>query len=274
VIEKWIHPGLMYPKRRFGRTKTMVKVHTVGHNVRLIIPLAACLAFALFGQTAQADLSTSYYDPVTGRNVAAQVSIVADTLTVDLQNLATSQTADPTLALGGFYFDLVGVTATTALTPMEATGHLFNFSTKQDLGTAPKNLWPGWGFGLRSDTSFNFGVASTGNSSAVDPIFSFNQPFLPDTPPPHPQNYELDGPAYMIVSATGGVAGAFLAAKQNPVVLGSAHFEFSGATGLTLGDSGVFTFGTAPEFVTPLPGAVLLGFMGLGVAGWRLRRFV
>jgi len=62
-----------------------------------------------------------------------------------------------------------------------------------------------------------------------------------------------------------------------PLVKDLATFTltFNDLSGFSIGPIAAFGFGTGPESLhhVPLPGAVLLGLIGLGIAGVKLRKF-
>ncbi len=245
----------------------MVKVHAARCHVRCITSLVACLAFALSAQTARANL----YDWTDGSlHVQANMDIAGGELTVVLRNLSPATQA-PSAALTSFYFDIAGA---PTLTYLSATGYVIgtgvNLGTADDLGNtsfrAPtdgqtnykEGHADGWQF--KTMASFDYGIGTAGNSALPDgDTFNGNV---------------VDGLDFAIITGDGASENL----KERYLVQDMATFTFGGLNGYTndaLGPVVAFGFGTAPDtFVqTPLPGAVLLGFMGLSVAGLKLRKY-
>jgi hypothetical protein len=120
----------------------------------------------------------------------------------------------------------------------------------------------GWQF--KTMTSFDYGIGTAGNSTLGSQGDSFDGNLV-------------DGLDFAIIT-NDDVTTQNLAERY--LVRETATFEFGLPTGSSysnadLGDQVAFGFGTAPDnfVVTPLPGAVLLGFMGLSIAGLKLRRY-
>ena len=237
----------------------------MGRNARLIISLTACLSFALLSPAAQADLSASWDDDL-GHHASVTASIdTSGILRVILTNTSPLATDAPALALQGVFFDLTG---TGTLSSPTATGDMILIDRDGlDAVSVDQDLRAGWGYWHAASTPtgfFTFGVAAAGLSG------------LPWAAPKSMDDSKiLNGPPFGMVALAEYTEGNSQHSMEanNPWTYGTATFTFAGAGGLTLGDTAVFAFGTGPEFVTPLPGAVLLGMLGMGVAGWRLRRF-
>lgn len=214
-------------------------------------------ALVLFAPTVQADVWT--FDDAFGHHAKATLTIGVGMLTVVLENTADAPTPDPAHAVSGLYFDWFG----PELTAVSATGDLYDYHTPSDV--VSDDLRPGWGFrqGM-PDGFFNFGIASAGLSS-LDP-WNINVPISGPGP--------LGGPDYLLVADFDSVGNGLLPSSDQPLTRGMATFEFSFIPDgpVSLGDRAVFTYGTEPDFVTPLPGAILLGFLGLGFAGMKLRK--
>jgi hypothetical protein len=249
-------------------------------NVRSMTSLVACLAFALFAPTAQANLY-EWTNSAGTISVSADLSISGDTLTVQLSNVSLQPTADPTGALTSFYFDIAGAptltylsaTGNVYLTHKNAADELQAFTTfranSPDGGTTGDGRMnysqghaDGWQF--KTMTSFDYGIGTAGNSTLGSQGDSFDGNLV-------------DGLDFAIIT-NDDVTTQNLAERY--LVRETATFEFGLPTGSSysnadLGDQVAFGFGTAPDnfVVTPLPGAVLLGFMGLSIAGLKLRRY-
>jgi hypothetical protein len=213
-------------------------------------------------------------------SVKADLSISGDILTVKLYNLSSSPTGEQGNALTSLYFDIAGA---PTLTYLSATGNVY-LALKNSADVSQPGLSPfranntllnpdfigdgrtnygqghddGWQF--KTMASFNYGIGTAGNSN------------LPAGDRFH--GLDVDGLDFAIITdddvTTQSLADKYLVREM-------ATFTFGGLTGYSdadLGENVAFGFGTAGNLVhTPLPGALLLGFMGLGVAGWRLRRF-
>ncbi len=258
----------------------MVEVHTVRRNARLTTFLVACLAFVLFAQTAQANLY-EWANSAGTISVKADLSISGNTLTVQLSNISSQPTADPSGALTSFYFDIDGA---PTLTYQSATGNVYltregtadilePFTTfranSPDGGTTGDGRTnyrqghaDGWQF--KTTASFDYGIGTAGNSDLPMTGDRFH-------------GDDVDGLDFAIITdddvATENLANRYLVREM-------ATFTFGLPTGSSYSNADIgpivaFGFGTAPDsFVqTPLPGAVLLGFMGLSIAGLKLRQY-
>jgi hypothetical protein len=261
----------------------MIEVQTVQRNIRSITSLAACLAFALFAPTAQANLY-EWTNSAGTISVKADLSISGDTLTVQLSNISSQPTADPSSTLTSFYFSINGA---PGLTYQSAMGYVIGtgvgLGTADDLGTTAfradntllspafvgdgatnyKGQKDGWQF--KTMVSFDYGIGTVGNNSGGG--LPLGDTF---------KGADVDGLDLGIIAGDGNSANL----KDRYLVQNMATFEFGLPTdgysysNADLGDQVAFGFGTAPDnfVVTPLPGAMLLGFMGLSVAGLKLRR--
>ncbi len=231
------------------------------------------LAVVACARTAQADLIGEYkVGDGTDYWVTAEATIGGDTLTITLTNKATAAvTPDIVHALSGFYFDWSGDPLTlTSFTG--GTGDLYNNPVAQgttpptyqlSLAQAGADLRYGWGFG--QTTTGMYGLSAIGG---YDPWkVNDGKAYY---------GAKLDGADYLIIGSQ-TVADGLGTLKPPPsdfLILDEATFMLLVPTGTPLSaiSNPVFTFGTGPDIVTPLPGAVLLGFLGLGYAGMKLRK--
>lgn len=204
---------------------------------------------------------------------------------MQLSNVSSQPTLDPSGALTSFYFDIAGA---PTLTYLSATGNVYlthkdtadelqSFTTfkanSPDGGTTgdgrtnyalpPKPAQPdGWQF--KTMVSYDYGIGTAGNSTLAPLGDNFH-------------GADVDDLDFAIITdddvTTQNLADKYLVREM-------ATFTFGLPTGSSYSNADIgpivaFGFGTAPDnFVhTPLPGAVLLGFMGLSVAGLKLRKY-
>ncbi len=262
---------------------------------RIGIFVTVCLTMAALPPTAEADMvGTATWSGPSGTGTAvrveAEMSIEGDILTVKLSNtsmtLPTPSPSDsPDDVLGSFYFNLVdssGHHPTLSYLNATATGGVYQtsqmaadtltFFTASRTGdglvtysTNPNKVKPdGWefkqGFNEAQAPYLPFGLGTIGNNLLSPNNFNGNL---------------VDGLQYSIYA--GDVTTANLAEMY--LIKEIATFTFAGASGFTIGPEVVFGLGTAPDAwhtaqVVPLPAAVLLGMLGMGVAGMKLRKFV
>ncbi len=226
-----------------------------------------CFILVWFAPPAQADLWT--FDDAFGHHAQVDATVSGNVLTVQLTNTATVPTTTAARAISGVFFDVTGggaVISASASGRRDLVSRYFpDFVTP-----AAVDISNGWGFaqGLPAGGIGTFGIAASG-LSGLGP-WSFNVPM--DNDPV--VRGGLNGPPYLLV-APYEIQNRRNMEVQSPWTYGTATFTFTFEGTPTLDDNGaVFTYGTGPDFVTPLPGAVLLGFLGLGLAGMKLRRIV
>lgn len=117
----------------------------------------------------------------------------------------------------------------------------------------------------------------------VGQILSFDFDFIEPTESP-PNNDEFG--AFIIDSSTGGSVGPAFEFFVQDTVSGTVSFDLSSLSGMTLGlqfqlsslpvpldESLSSTLTISNVELVPVPGAVLLGMIGLSVAGLKLRKF-
>jgi hypothetical protein len=233
-------------------------------------------AFCLFAPTARADLFSWTGLTAAGHTISLEAELTIteggaiDTLEVVLRNTTPDlgYTQVPNDVLSSFYFDVLnGDGLTPTLTYVSATGDVDLNGVQQTADAAirtPEDILGGWDFHPTDSTSFpyfSFGIGTVGNNTSgliTDPDNQFN-------------GSQVEGMNYSIYSAANpmnpGLQGVNL-------VNGEAIFVFTGdLDGFFIGNSVGFGLGTGPDSFVPLPGAVLLGILGLGVVGIRLRKY-
>ena len=226
------------------------------------------LAFALFAQTAKAAMFTWGGTSSQGTDISVQadVDISGDTMTIELTNNSPDGSFYQVDVLTSFYFDVFNdvsrPTLTLTLTGMSGDVYTIDVDNpdafKGDLSAQTgeaswilQTMYPAY------VPYVGFGIGTVGNSD-LSPYNNFPA---------------MDGIQSGIVA--GEVTAGSNSLKGWDLVRTSATFNFSGLTGYTIDDFGpvAFGFGTGPDLLTPVPGAVLLGLLGLGVAGIKLRKF-
>ena len=248
---------------------------TVKHlvNVRIL-----ALVFVIFLSTeAQAEMFEweGFSGEGTWVSVTADLSIAGDTLTIVLANTSAAA-LHPADVLGRFYFDISkemsGVITRPTLTAFIATGELYvGVESGPDIavdGVGPDDITstsdPTWWI-ARDDMDaeqipyLGLGIGTVGNSSLGDNNFP----------------------------GLGGLAAGIYAGEittnnlttdpATPLVKDLATFTltFETLSGFSIGSEVAFGFGTDPDslHIVPVPGAVLLGLLGMGVAGMKLRKY-
>jgi len=225
---------------------------------RHIVFLSLVLAFLVLMSTeARAAIypwaGTSPAPASTPISVQADVDISGDTMTITLSNLSSTSIYQTDI-LTSFYFDVYNGSTRPTLTydhEADSSGDVYSVYTgaidilKGDLSDQEgQNNEAQWLLQAMDPTKtpyLGFGIGTVGNSSlennfpAMDGIDS--------------------GIAYNGEITTGNSS-----LNDTELVRGSATFTIHGLSGYTMADfDGVaFGFGTGPELLTPLPGAVLL----------------
>ena len=236
-----------------------------------LLVVTLVLSLGLSAVQARADLSASFSQD----NLAAKATFVQDGtyLKIILQNTATIGAAVPEDALTGVYFTLSGVT----LTPVRAVLGAGSTVLQPYSGTGvDANGEVGGEFAYRSGVSglpsgANLVVASVG-MDILGPHDLF--PGADLCPPLSP-----DGLNYGIVSSI--AANANNKVKDVPLIQDTVIFTLAGlpstydlAANLDLSDV-MFNYGTGfnPMYGVPVPGAAVLGGIGLVLVGlWRRRQ--
>jgi len=238
-------------------------------------------AFCLFAPTARADLFTWTGLSSTGHTVSLEAEMTiteggaTDTLTVVLRNTTESFGGDdqePGDVLSSFYFDIVD-DATGLVRPILSYDEAFGDVTgpgPDPTGSDVPIMSPdditsgGWAFITADPTSFpnmGFGIGTVGNNSG-GPITDPDNQF---------QGSVVGNADYSIYSSANPLSSGVL--SNNNLVMDEATFIFTGdLDNFSIVKVG-WGLGTAPDSFVPLPGAVLLGILGLGVVGIRLRKY-
>ena len=205
----------------------------------------------------------------------ASLTILGDTLTVQLTNTSPVPTLNPNDTLASFYWDILNGASRPTLTYVSATGdvYLADKTNPDPLQTAGANLkavsngdftWQYKDFSatVGSPPGLAFGLGTVGNNTLAPNSFNGN---IVDA---------IDYAIYKGDITTQNLDGKLLVKE-------TATFVFSGVTGFSEGDivSRVeFGLGTAPDStlpgrppaIVPLPAAVwllgagLLGYLGVG----------
>ncbi len=234
-----------------------------------------CVVLALVTQTGQAAMYE--WDGVSAKDVAvsfeAEMTISGDQLTVVLRNTSASPSQNPDDLLTGFYFDVFNGTTRPTLTYVSGSGNVYRgdkaaadtlVATNANLKAQVANddTWQFKTFTPADPLNMGFGIGTAGYNNMGPYGYSFNGNIV-------------DGVNYGIYAGdvnTKNLDGLLLVKDE-------ATFIFSGMNGFTYADLGsvVFGLGTKPDsyaIVVPLPAAVLLGMLGFGVAGLKLRKYV
>ena len=241
--------------------------------------VVAVVAFCLFAQTAQADLFTWTGLTAVGHTISLEAELTIteggsdpDTLTVVLRNTTESlgYKQVPSDVLSSFYFDILddatGLDRPT-LTYGSSTGDVYLNNVLQGADAAIRSLEDmtgGWDFHPTDPTTFpyfGFGIGTVGNNSGgliTDPDNQFN-------------GSVVEGMNYSIYSSANpmnpGLQGVNLVKDE-------ATFIFTGdLDGFSIVPKVGWGLGTGPDSFVPLPGAVLLGILGLGIVGIKLRKY-
>ncbi|MEJ2648743.1 MAG: hypothetical protein P8016_10085 [Sedimentisphaerales bacterium] len=227
--------------------------------VSMVPPTRAGLIYTWSGES-----STGNGNDVS---VRAEFDITEDgDLQLTLSNISSDDSADPADLLSSFYFH-----SSTSLTLESASGNVF--LTDKDGPDGPSGITDlssggglayndGWlfqSFTPSESMPFSFGIGTVGNNGLQDEGFNF------------PAMDGIESSIYTGDVYTQNLDGYYL-------VQGSATFLFSGndITLYDIGDTVAFGFGTAPDSLhfVPLPATIVLGLLGLGVGGWKLRKSI
>ncbi|UCD30439.1 MAG: hypothetical protein JSV03_08225 [Planctomycetota bacterium] len=239
----------------------------------------------LFAQTAYADIFTWTGLSASGHTVSLEAKLTItdeytdgqfDTLTVIVKNATESFGGDaqvPSDVIGSFYFDIYDPTVDPSdpsyrptLTYDSATGDVYydGVTTTDVAIRSPEDITGGWNFHPTDPTSFpyfGFGIGTVGNNTSgliTDPDNQFNGSIV-------------EGMNYSIYSDANPLNPGL---QKVNLVNGEATFIFKGdLDGFFIGPAVGWGLGTGPDSFVPIPGAVLLGMLGLGVAGLKLRKY-
>jgi hypothetical protein len=267
----WIN--IMANKLEVGFLEEEKYVKTVKKHYVSVLVLLLALVVALTTD-ARADLfsynGTSNLGHPVNFSASLTINTLTDTLTIILTNNGPTPTA-PNDVLNSFYFDISNISGVSpTLTGLIfAQGELYNavlggLDTPVD-GVGPDNLLtqPWWIARTMGDPLqapyLVFGIGSAGNNLL--------------TPNNFPAMDGVNGGISFGDIETHNLTGS----NQTPLVKGSATFilQFDSLDGFSVGPTAVFGMGTAPDsWVTvPVPGAVLIGLIGLVCAGLKLRKY-
>ena len=246
---------------------------------RIHLCLITALLFLLGGTEAQAEMFE--WEGLSAENtpvsVTAGLSITDDTLTIVLAN-TSANSYHPVDVLASFYFDISkeigGVIMRPTLNTFSATGELYEGVLggadtpvggpgPDDITYVPGDLSRRWRM-ARDDMDaaeypfLGLGIGTVGNSDLGDNNFPAMDGLAAGI-----YAGEIDTPSLVTDPAT-------------PLVKDLATFTltFDDLSGYSIGPIAAFGFGTGPDALhhVPVPGAVLLGLLGMGVAGLKLRK--
>ena len=200
----------------------------------------------------------------------AELSIVANTLTVKLSNLSSATSIAPNDVLSSYYFDIVNnASVRPTLTYVSAVGNVWltNKNAADTLQTAGANLKAlnsgdnTWQFKATNPALapfMGFGLGTVGNGNLF-PSNAFNGNIT-------------GGMDYSIYA--GDVTTSNL--HNRLLVKGPITFTFTGVSGFTESDisaNAAFGMGTAPDsFLTNVPEPASLSLLSLGAMGLLRRR--
>ena len=227
---------------------------------------------AFITASSNADYVASWTDGTLGAE--ASFTITGTTLTVELTNTSVGTTAAPAELLTSVYFNISGE---PTLSNFTADGDLWlahryapdediaNISLVQPPGAPLLGMQgAGWLFvdyrtsvggpGATPEMPYSYAIGTAGNND----LTPYNIP-------------GMDGPETGIFVgddiSTQNLDGYYL-------VKDMMTFTFTIPSGITESMIGpvAFGWGTAPDRFVPLPGTILLGLLGLGVGGLKLRK--
>lgn len=226
-----------------------------------LVSIAFLVVVSLCGSVA-ADISFTY----TSGNLAARATFGRDgtDLLVTLENISTYDVMLPVEILTGVYFDLGGVT----LTPVSVVltdGSVVLFPVVDGSDGLDENDELGGEYAFRDDLTSapaSIVMASAGLDDRLGPphLFPGGSLWTPDSP---------DGLGYGLTSAgDDSGTGNSKVTGEVPLVQNGVVFRLSGLpeVGFSVEDIHNVEFNYGTEFnPTPVPGAALLGMIGLGL---------
>lgn len=243
---------------------------------RHIYLLITTLLLLLIGTEAQAE--TFEWEGILGNepaeealvSVTADLSITGDTLTIVLANTSAASLV-PAHVLGSFYFDVfkedtVGNILRPTLSAFSGVGELYEgVLNGPDMPVGEEELDDIEPYWLARDDMdaeqipyLGLGIGTVGNSNLGD------------------NNFPGMGGLSAGIYAGEITTQSLITDPATPLVKDLATFAltFEDLSGFGVGPKVAFGFGTGPDslHVVPLPGAVLLGMLGLSVAGIKLRK--
>lgn len=226
----------------------------------------------LLAQSARAAMFQVSGTSGKGTEVSFSAELAIDVDNVDILTVTLRNTSDasfhPDDVLASFYFDILNESGQRpSLGYISALGDVYlGVKGAPDTPQGSTSLMPSvtpetWQFKTMDPDVFpnlGFGIGTVGNNGLNPNGFNGNVT--------GGRNYSI----YAGDVETQNLDGVKL-------VLEEAVFTFEGVSGFTEADISpitLFGLGTAPDsyLVTPVPGSLLLGGLGLGMAGWRLRR--
>lgn len=249
----------------------------------MLRPCALIAALVAAASPASADLVYEYTAGILAARATFQAS--GDQLTVILENVAVADIAAPGDVLTGVFFDVAGFAGTLTrqsalLTSTAGTPVLFPH--KSNVPLLGYNAYAGPG-DVGAEAGYRIGAPGPAGDHAIglvgmDDFMGVTTRFDLDNSHNLYGTNSLNGIDYGIVNAgyTGG--GNAPVNGKYPLIATGVKFTFSGFSGFSENDIANvwFNYGTGygprEGELIPAPGALLLGVLGMGLAGRARRR--